>query len=88
MENLEEKLDWLNWLNKFVAKAIVIYRNFEAADKKINVEYPNENSGKAGTTKEERNEFNQLLNLEFIDCCQYLYPSEKSFTFLNSLYSM
>jgi AP endonuclease-1 len=63
-------------------KPVILCGDLNVAHKEIDLENPKTNTKTAGFTKEERDNFTQLLSKGFIDSFRHLYPdSKKSYTF-------
>jgi AP endonuclease-1 len=63
-------------------KPVILCGDLNVAHKEIDLENPKTNTKTAGFTKEERENFTQLLAKGFIDSFRHLYPdSKKSYTF-------
>ena len=83
LERLEYRVKWEQDFRKYLeelrkAKPVVICGDLNVAHKEIDVK--NANRGQAGFTDEERREFNNLLDLKYIDTFRKFYPEEERFT--------
>jgi exodeoxyribonuclease III len=85
LKRLEYRMSWeedfknyLLELNK--TKGVVVCGDLNVAHKEIDVKNDKANRGQAGFTDEERREFNNLLDLKYIDTFRKFYPEEERFT--------
>ena len=85
LERLEYRVKWEQDFRKYLeelrkAKSVVICGDLNVAHKEIDVKNDKANRGQAGFTDEERREFNNLLDLKYIDTFRKFYPDEERFT--------
>lgn len=85
LERLEYRVKWEQDFRKYLeelrkVKPIVICGDLNVAHKEIDVKNDKANRGQAGFTDEERREFNNLLDLKYIDTFRKFYPEEERFT--------
>lgn len=85
LERLEYRVKWEQDFRKYLeelrkAKPVVICGDLNVAHKEIDVKNDKANRGQAGFTDEERREFNNLLDLKYIDTFRKFYPEEERFT--------
>lgn len=85
LERLEYRVKWEQDFRKYLeelrkVKPVVICGDLNVAHKEIDVKNDKANRGQAGFTDEERREFNNLLDLKYIDTFRKFYPEEEKFT--------
>ena len=85
LERLEYRVKWEQDFRKYLeelrkVKPVVICGDLNVAHKEIDVKNDKANRGQAGFTDEERREFNNLLDLKYIDTFRKFYPDEERFT--------
>ena len=85
LERLEYRVKWEQDFRKYLeelrkVKPVVICGDLNVAHKEIDVKNDKTNRGQAGFTDEERREFNNLLDLKYIDTFRKFYPDEERFT--------
>lgn len=85
LERLEYRIKWEQDFRKYLeelrkVKPVVICGDLNVAHKEIDVKNDKANRGQAGFTDEERREFNNLLDLKYIDTFRKFYPEEERFT--------
>lgn len=85
LERLEYRVKWEQDFRKYLeelrkVKPVVICGDLNVAHKEIDVKNDKANRGQAGFTDEERREFNNLLDLKYIDTFRKFYPEEERFT--------
>ena len=85
LERLEYRVKWEEDFRKYLeelrkVKPVVICGDLNVAHKEIDVKNDKANRGQAGFTDEERREFNNLLDLKYIDTFRKFYPDEERFT--------
>ena len=85
LERLEYRVKWEQDFRKYLeelrkVKPVVISGDLNVAHKEIDVKNDKANRGQAGFTDEERREFNNLLDLKYIDTFRKFYPDEERFT--------
>ena len=85
LERLEYRVKWEQDFRKYLeelrkVKPVVICGDLNVAHKEIDVKNDKANRGQAGFTDEERREFNNLLDLKYIDTFRKFYPYEERFT--------
>ena len=85
LERLEYRVKWEQDFRKYIeelrkVKPVVICGDLNVAHKEIDVKNDKANRGQAGFTDEERREFNNLLDLKYIDTFRKFYPEEERFT--------
>ena len=85
LERLEYRVKWEQDFRKYLEelrklKPVVICGDLNVAHKEIDVKNDKANRGQAGFTDEERREFNNLLDLKYIDTFRKFYPDEERFT--------
>jgi exodeoxyribonuclease III len=85
LERLEYRVKWeqdfRNYLEELrKVKPVVICGDLNVAHNEIDVKNDKANRGQAGFTDEERREFNNLLDLKYIDTFRKFYPDEERFT--------
>ena len=85
LERLEYRVKWEQDFRKYLeelrkVKPVVICGDLNVAHKEIDVKNDKANRGQAGFTYEERREFNNLLDLKYIDTFRKFYPEEERFT--------
>lgn len=85
LERLEYRVRWEQDFRKYLedlrtVKPVVVCGDLNVAHKKLDVKNDKANRGQAGFTDEERREFNNLLNLKYIDTFRKFYPEEEKFT--------
>ena len=85
LERLEYRVKWEQDFRKYLeelrkVKPVVICGDLNVAHKEIDVKNDKANRGQAGFTDEERREFNNLLDLKYIDTFRKFYPNEEKFT--------
>ena len=85
LERLEYRVKWEQDFRKYLEelrklKPVVICGDLNVAHKEIDVKNDKANRGQAGFTDEERREFNNLLDLKYIDTFRKFYPEEERFT--------
>ena len=85
LERLEYRVRWEQDFRKYLeelrkVKPVIICGDLNVAHKELDVKNDKANRGQAGFTDEERREFNNLLNLKYIDTFRKFYPEEERFT--------
>lgn len=85
LERLEYRVKWEQDFRKYLeelrkVKPVIICGDLNVAHKEIDVKNDKANRGQAGFTDEERREFNNLLDLKYIDTFRKFYPDEERFT--------
>ena len=85
LERLEYRVRWEQDFRKYLeelrkVKPVIICGDLNVAHKEIDVKNDKANRGQAGFTDEERREFNNLLDLKYIDTFRKFYPEEERFT--------
>lgn len=85
LERLEYRVRWEQDFRKYLeklrkVKPVIICGDLNVAHKEIDVKNDKANRGQAGFTDEERREFNNLLDLKYIDTFRKFYPDEERFT--------
>lgn len=85
LERLEYRVKWEQDFRKYLeelrkVKPVVICGDLNVAHKEIDVKNDKANRGQAGFTDEERREFNNLLDLKYIDTFRKFYSEEERFT--------
>lgn len=85
LERLEYRVKWEQDFRKYLeelrkVKPVVICGDLNVAHNEIDVKNDKANRGQAGFTDEERREFNNLLDLKYIDTFRKFYPDEERFT--------
>ena len=85
LERLEYRVRWEQDFRKYLedlrtVKPVVVCGDLNVAHKEIDVKNDKANRGQAGFTDEERREFNNLLDLKYIDTFRKFYPDEERFT--------
>lgn len=85
LERLEYRVKWEQDFRKYLeelrkVKPVIICGDLNVAHKEIDVKNDKANRGQAGFTDEERREFNNLLDLKYIDTFRKFYPEEERFT--------
>ena len=85
LERLDYRVKWEQDFRKYLeelrkVKPVVICGDLNVAHKEIDVKNDKANRGQAGFTDEERREFNNLLDLKYIDTFRKFYPDEERFT--------
>ena len=85
LERLEYRVKWEQDFRKYLeelrkVKPVVICGDLNVAHNEIDVKNDKANRGQAGFTDEERREFNNLLDLKYIDTFRKFYPEEERFT--------
>ena len=85
LERLEYRVKWEQDFRKYLeelrkVKPVVICGDLNVAHKEIDVKNDKANRGQAGFTDGERREFNNLLDLKYIDTFRKFYPDEERFT--------
>ena len=85
LERLEYRVRWEQDFRKYLedlrtVKPVVVCGDLNVAHKELDVKNDKANRGQAGFTDEERREFNNLLNLKYIDTFRKFYPEEEKFT--------
>ena len=85
LERLDYRVKWEEDFRKYLeelrkVKPVVICGDLNVAHKEIDVKNDKANRGQAGFTDEERREFNNLLDLKYIDTFRKFYPDEERFT--------
>ena len=85
LERLEYRVRWEQDFRKYLedlrtVKPVVVCGDLNVAHKELDVKNDKANRGQAGFTDEERREFNNLLDLKYIDTFRKFYPDEERFT--------
>ena len=85
LERLEYRVKWEQDFRKYLeelrkVKPVIICGDLNVAHKEIDVKNDRANRVQAGFTDEERREFNNLLDLKYIDTFRKFYPDEERFT--------
>ncbi|HEY8363939.1 MAG TPA: exodeoxyribonuclease III [Haloplasmataceae bacterium] len=68
-------------------KPVILCGDLNVAHKEIDLKNPKANLRNAGFTIEERNEFQKLLDLGFIDTFRYLYPDMIKYTWWSYMFN-
>lgn len=85
LERLEYRVIWENEFRNHLeklrkTKPIVLCGDLNVAHKELDVKNDKSNKNSAGFTMEERREFQNLLDLNYIDTFRYFYPDKEQFT--------
>jgi len=90
LSRLEYRLQWekdfKNYLYILESKKPVIFcGDLNVVHKEIDIANPKNNINSPGFTKEERNEFQKLLEIGYIDSYRYFYPNKVIYTWWSYL---
>ena len=85
LERLEYRVKWEEDFRNYLeslrrTKPVIFCGDLNVAHKELDVKNDKANRGQAGFTDEERREFNNLLDLKYIDTFRKFYPDEERFT--------
>ena len=85
LARIDYRLDWeakrREYLKKLDAKKpVIVCGDLNVAHNEIDLKNPGPNRGNAGFSDEERDAFNKLLALGFIDAYRYLYPEKVEYS--------
>lgn len=85
LERLEYRVIWENEFRNHLeklrkTKPVVLCGDLNVAHKELDVKNDKSNKNSAGFTMEERREFQNLLDLNYIDTFRYFYPDKEQFT--------
>lgn len=85
LERLEYRVKWEEDFRNYLEslrkiKPVIFCGDLNVAHKELDVKNDKANRGQAGFTDEERREFNNLLDLKYIDTFRKFYPDEERFT--------
>ena len=85
LERLDYRMEWEDKMREYLisldkVKPVIYCGDLNVAHKEIDVKNDKANRGQAGFTDEERREFNNLLDLKYIDTFRKFYPEEERFT--------
>lgn len=83
LTRLNYRLEWGDLFYEYIKelnyiKPIIICGDFNVAHTEIDLKYPEKNIDTEGFTNEEREQFNELLNLGLIDSYRYKYPTREN----------
>ena len=85
LERLEYRVKWEEDFRNYLEslrkiKPVIFCGDLNVAHKELDVKNEKANRGQAGFTDEERREFNNLIDLKYIDTFRKFYPDEERFT--------
>ena len=85
LARIDYRLDWeakrREYLKKLDSKKpVILCGDLNVAHNEIDLKNPGPNKGNAGFSDEERDAFNKLLTLGFIDAYRYLYPDKVEYS--------
>lgn len=80
LKRIEPRLRWGKKFTEYCSsldKPVIMCGDFNVAHNEIDLKNPKANEGNAGFSKEEREDFTELINAGFTDTFRYLYPNKK-----------
>ena len=85
LERLEYRVVWENEFRKYLKKLeknkpVILCGDLNVAHKELDVKNDKTNRNSAGFTDEERREFQNLLNENFVDTFRVFYPDKEKFS--------
>ena len=85
LERLEYRVVWENEFRKYLKnleknKPVILCGDLNVAHKELDVKNDKTNRNSAGFTDEERREFQNLLNENFVDTFRVFYPDKEKFS--------
>ena len=85
LERLEYRVVWENEFRKYLKKLeknkpVILCGDLNVAHKELDVKNDKTNRNSAGFTDEERREFQNLLNENFVDTFRVFYPNKEKFS--------
>lgn len=85
LERLDYRVIWENEFRKYVKnleknKPVILCGDLNVAHKELDVKNDKTNRNSAGFTDEERREFQNLLNENFVDTFRVFYPDKEKFS--------
>ena len=85
LERLEYRVVWENEFRKYLKKLeknkpVILCGDLNVAHKELDVKNDKSNRNSAGFTDEERREFQNLLNENFVDTFRVFYPDKEKFS--------
>ena len=85
LERLEYRVIWENEFRKYLKnleknKPVILCGDLNVAHKELDVKNDKTNRNSAGFTDEERREFQNLLNENFVDTFRVFYPDKEKFS--------
>ena len=85
LERLDYRVIWENEFRKYLKnleknKPVILCGDLNVANKELDVKNDKSNRNSAGFTDEERREFQNLLNENFVDTFRVFYPDKEKFS--------
>ena len=85
LARIDYRLEWEDKRKKYLKKldkkkAVICCGDLNVAHNEIDLKNPDSNRGNAGFSDEERDAFNKLLDVGFVDAYRYLYPDKVEYS--------